>query len=487
MAKSARSGGKYLAGYVIPRPGVAVDADELRDRLHDVLPAYLVPSLIVVLDAFPLQPNGKLDREALPDPAESRQTTGRPPATADQAALCGMFAEVLGVDGIGVHDSFFAHGGDSILVLRLVSAARAAGLVLTSRQVFEHPTVAELAEVVRRESSEQTVADDGTGSLPAPPIVHWATGLGPIDGFHQAVSVRVPARAGHDRLAKVLGLVIDRHPALRARLADDRTLHVGPPGAPHDVLATVDVTGLDSAATAAIAAEQRRAAARALRPEDGRLVRAVWLDAGPAEPGTLLLVLHHLAVDGVSWHILLDDLAHAWAVVDDDEPARWAPAGTSLRTWASDLAAAAGQPRWSAQSALWQRILATSDPVVGSRELRDTDTFATAATTGITLPADVAGPLLTVLPDRYRATQNDVLLTGLALAVARWREQGGSAVLVDLEGHGRHGVAGPAALENTVGWFTSIHPVAVDPGTLAWSTVESGGADLGAVLKRVKE
>jgi non-ribosomal peptide synthase protein (TIGR01720 family) len=174
-------------------------------------------------------------------------------------------------------------------------------------------------------------------------------------------------------------------------------------------------------------------------------------------------------------------------VVADDEPARWAPAGTSLRTWASDLAAAAGQPRWSAQSTLWQRILATRDPVVGRRELRDTDTFATAATTGITLPADVAGPLLTALPEKYRATQNDVLLTGLALAVARWRERGGSAVLVDVEGHGRHDVAGPAALENTVGWFTSIHPVAIDPGTLPWPTVESGGSALGTVLKRVKE
>jgi amino acid adenylation domain-containing protein len=244
MAKGARSGGKYLAGYVMPRPGVTVDADELRDRLHDVLPAYMVPALIVVLDAFPLQPNGKLDREALPDPAATRQATGRPPATADQAALCGMFAEVLGVDGIGVHDSFFAHGGDSILVLRLVSAARAAGLVLTSRQVFEHPTVAELADVVRREPSEQAVADDGTGSLPAPPIVHWALELGPIDGFHQSVSVRVPAGAGHDRLAKVLGLVVDRHPALRARLADERILRVAPPGGAHDVLTTADVIGL---------------------------------------------------------------------------------------------------------------------------------------------------------------------------------------------------------------------------------------------------
>ena len=496
MAKGTQAGGRQLAGYVVPRQGTTVDPDRLRLRLRDVLPEYMVPASILAVDAFPLQPNGKVDREALPDPAVSRPAVVQPAATADQAALCRKFAEVLGVAEIGVHDSFFERGGDSILALRLVSSARADGMVLTSRQVFEYPTVAELADVVRQEEPAETgnAPDDGLGSLPAPPIVHWALELGPIDGFHQAVCVRVPAGAGHDRLAKALHLVLDRHPALRAKLTDDRSLHVDPPtGTTYDVLTAVDITDLDADATTAVADEQRTAAAGALRPPDGRLVRAVWLNAGADKPGTLLLVLHHLAVDGVSWRILLADLAHAWAVVADDQPAQWSPIGTSLRAWASQLAAAATEPRWSAQAELWRRILATDEPSIGTRELHpEKDTFATAVTTGITLPADIAEPLLAVLPERYRATQNDILLTGLALAVQRWRERrgmpaGGTAVLVDLEGHGRHDAGQPVAVENTVGWFTSIHPVAIDPGALAWSTVVSGGTGLGTALKRVKE
>ncbi|MBY8847564.1 amino acid adenylation domain-containing protein [Saccharothrix sp. MB29] len=492
VARRSRSGGHRLIGYVVPRPGTTPDPDGLRRRLRDVLPEHMVPAAVVVLDAFPLLPNGKVDRAALPDPVDSRPADGLPPATEDQATLCRLFAEVLVVDAVGVHDSFFARGGDSILALRLVSAARAAGLVLTPRQVFEHPTVAELAEVAEPAEVAGQVDDEGTGSLAAPPIVRWALELGPIDAFHQAVRLRVPAGAGHDRLDAALRLVVDRHPALRTRLVDDRTLHADPPGdRAHDVLTRVDVTG-PGVDTAAVAEEQREAAVAALSPAAGRLVRAVWLDAGPAEPGTLLLVLHHLAVDGVSWRILLDDLAHAWEVVTGGA-ARRSPSGTSPRSWANGLAEAATEPRWSAQLDLWRRVLGTDDPAIGARPLRaDTDTFATAATTGTTLPADVAGPLLTVLPERYRATQDDVLLTALALAVGRWRERWGAApgttaVLVDLEGHGRHGAGRPVSLEDTVGWFTGIHPVAVDPGAPDWSSVVSGGADLGAALKSVKE
>ncbi|MBN6039761.1 non-ribosomal peptide synthetase [Amycolatopsis sp. 195334CR] len=484
LVKGTRSGGKQLAGYALRAPGAAVDTGGLRRRLRDALPEHMVPSSILVLDSFPVLPNGKVNRDALPDPAGSGPRVIQPPATKVQAALCGMFAEVLGVAEIGVHDSFFAQGGDSILALRLVSAARAAGLVLSPRQVFEHPTVAELAEVVGRDVTAE--ADDGLGAFPAPPIVRWATELGPIDRFHQSVCVRVPAGAGHDRLAKVLQLVIDRHPALRTRLTDVRSLRADAP-ATADVLSTVDVTGLD---LDAVVEEQREAAVAALCPADGSLVRAVWCNAGEDHHGTLLLVLHHLAVDGVSWRVLLDDLAHAWEVVAADGTARWAPAGTSPRTWANQLATAAAEPRWTAQAALWQRVLTTDDPPIGKRERTGTDTFDTAAATELTLPDGLAEPLLTVLPDRYRATQNDVLLTAFALAARRWRERwlpGGTAVLVDLEGHGRQDAGQPVALDNTVGWFTSIHPVAVDPGALDWPAVVSGGAELGPVLKRVKE
>ncbi|HYQ63771.1 condensation domain-containing protein, partial [Actinophytocola sp.] len=488
MARALPTGGKRLVGYVLTARGEPVNPDRLRRRLRDVLPDYMVPAAIVVLDAFPLQPNGKVDREALPDPVVPRSSAAAPPATGDQATLCRLYAEVLGVAEIGVRDSFFERGGDSILALRLVSVARAAGLVLTSRQVFEHPTVTELAEVVRRDEPDGIEApDDGVGSLPAPPIVRWARELGPIDAFHQAVCVRVPADAGHDRLAKVLHLVIERHPALRTRLVDDRTLCVDPPADPaSELLTTVEVAGHQDVES--VVAEQRRQAVAALRPAEGRLVRAVWLDAGPDEPGTLLLVLHHLAVDGVSWRILLTELALAWGLVAADEPVRRAPTGTSHRTWATQLASAATEPRWVAQLGFWQRTLSTTEPMIGERETRpETDTFATAATTEITLPADVTETLLTALPERYRVTHNDVLLTGLALAVNRWRDSATSTVLVDLEGHGRHDVGPPVALENTVGWFTSIHPVAVDPGIPAWSAVRDGGIELGAALKRVKE
>ncbi|WP_133061993.1 non-ribosomal peptide synthetase, partial [Streptosporangium minutum] len=215
LARDDQPGDRRLVAYVT---GTA-DADELRRHARLALPDYMVPAAIVVLEAMPLTANGKLDRQALPAP--ERETSGREPATDRERLLCGLFAEVLGVERAGADDGFFDLGGDSILAIQLVARAREAGLGLTPKHVFQHRSPEALA-LVAHESVETAVTDgdDGIGPLPATPIMAWlAERGGPIGGFSQTVVLRVPPGLGLDHLTVAVQAVLDCHDVLRLRVA----------------------------------------------------------------------------------------------------------------------------------------------------------------------------------------------------------------------------------------------------------------------------
>ncbi|MUN36832.1 non-ribosomal peptide synthetase [Actinomadura litoris] len=477
VAREDGPGGRRLVAYAVTE----ADGATLRNALNDVLPAYMVPAAFVRMDALPLTPNGKLDRRALPAPAPDAPSAGRAPSGDREQVLCQIFAELLGRAEAGPDDGFFELGGDSILAIHLVSRARAAGMAVAVRDVFEHQTPAELARVAGEAGTEREddTPDTGVGPLTPTPIVRWlAAHRGPIDGYAQSIVVRVPADLRAGRLRAALRAVIDRHDVLRTRLTGDWRLEVPPRGTVEASVREVDASGLDAAALGTRIGELAERARCELAPAEGEMVRAVHLGRGPAEPGYLILMLHHLVVDGVSWRTIVEDLAAACA-----DPAAEPPASTSFRRWAERLDEAANTPEREAELPLWTRVLAGPDPLLGDRPLDPArDTFGTARELTLRLAPEVTRPLLDTVTGAYHAEINDVLLAALARAVRAWRGPGGpDGVLVDIEGHGReaHVAAGNLDLSRTVGWFTSVYPVRLDPGP--------AGDAPGAALKRVKE
>jgi non-ribosomal peptide synthase protein (TIGR01720 family) len=435
---------------------------------------------VVVLGALPLTANGKLDRRALPAPAAT--VSERAPRTKGEETLATLFAEVLGLERVGVDDGFFDLGGDSIIAIQLVSRARQSGLVITPREVFQHQTVERLAAVARpADSVEAEPPGAGIGALPATPIMHWLGGLdGPVDDYSQRMLLRVPAGLDPEHLTGALQAVLDHHDILRLRVTSEG-YEVRPAGSVRAVVRCVE--GFSAEAARA----EFETARKALSPAEGEMVRVVYFDAG-----RLLLVLHHLVVDGVSWRILLPDLVTAWAALATGRPVSLDPVATSYRRWAQRLVAEASEPSRVAELELWSEILTTSDPALGSRPLDPArDTFGTEGLLTLTLPPDVTEPLLTTVPAAFHGRVNDVLLTGLALAVAEWRRRrgkgGSSAVLLHLEGHGREEIVSGVDLSRTVGWFTGIFPVRLDPGEVEWADVRAGEQAVGTALKRVKE
>ncbi|GAA3375588.1 hypothetical protein GCM10020367_43970 [Streptomyces sannanensis] len=493
LVREDRPGDKQLVAYVVGEP------EQLREYAAERLPAYMVPSAFVTLDALPLTVNGKLDRKALPAPQPPTAVPGATvtPGTRREEILCEVFAGVLGLETVGIDDGFFDLGGDSIASIQLVSRARKAGLVFTARDVFERRTVRELAAVVTEAGADVVAGREGVGAMPLTPIMEWfrADG-GPVREFNQSYVVPVPAALRPEQLIAAVAAVVDHHDALRLRLTRDDdgwSLQVPEPGSVPvaELVHRVDVAGLDEAAVRETMAREAGVARTGLDPERGVMAQLVWFDAGPEADGRLLLVVHHLVVDGVSWRILLPDLAAAWRSVVAGEPVELEPVGTSFRGWAMALAEAAAQGRWTAQLPVWEGILSAGRGPLGARALDPVrDTVATAQSVTLALPADETEHLLTTVPAAFRAGVNDVLLTALALALREWApDYAENGVLLDVEGHGRYEDVLDAGhdLSRTVGWFTSMYPVRIDAGKLFWTEVTAAGPEVGGALKQVKE
>ncbi|WP_406737549.1 amino acid adenylation domain-containing protein [Streptomyces sp. NBC_00853] len=493
-------GDRKIIGYVVAAGDTEPSPAELRKSLAERLPDYMVPAAVVVLDALPLTAHGKLDRKALPAPDYGTEGAKRSARTPAEEILCGLFQELLGVPEVGIDDSFFDLGGDSIVSIQLVSRARKAGLAVTPRAVFQHKTVEALAAVVGGVKAPKVQgADTGTGKMPLLPVMHRLRERGgPIGRYSQSKVLRVPSDLGLERLTDALQAVFDHHDALRMRLeravnGGAWELEIRERGAVRaaDRVERVDVSGLEGDALRAVRKERSDAAWDRISPEQGAMFQAVWYDAGPGRSGELLLVQHHLVVDGVSWRILETDLAAAWQALADGKQPTLEPVGTSFRRWAEHLQEAAHTAERTQQLALWNDLLDVPDELLTERPLDPTqDVMATLRLVTQELSAECTSALLTTVPAAFNAGVNDVLLTTLALAVADWRRRRGggedNAVLVDLEGHGREEFIDGVDLSRTIGWFTNVYPVRLDPGEVDWAQVWAGGPAIGAALSTVK-
>nr|WP_316233655.1 non-ribosomal peptide synthetase [Bradyrhizobium sp. SZCCHNPS2010] len=473
--------GKRLAAYVVADPEASADISALRRQLQATLPDHMVPSAIVRLDRLPLSPNGKLDRNALPAPEWQGRGEIIAPRNATEAALAAIWREVLKRERVSVTDNFFELGGDSIQSIQVVARAKRAGLSLTARQVFEQQTIAALAAVAGHATA--VTAEQGlvTGEVPLSPIQHWFFDqeLAAPHHFNQAVLLDAAAAVTPGLVSEAMSHLLRHHDALRLRFHRQgeswRQLHAQEETGLQLACEPIDLTELGAAVQPAALKKHADRLQASLDLADGPLLCAGLFDLG-SQGRRLLLIVHHLVVDGVSWRILLEDLATVLSALQRGEPVRLAAKTTSFRAWAERLVAHAGSESLQRELAYWQ-----GQPwAEASRLPRDHDGGTNRADTvrmvSVTLDAAQTRALLQDVPGVYHTQINDVLLTALVEACAEWTGQ--RRLLVALEGHGREELFAELDVSRTVGWFTSLFPVLLE--------VE-GTSDAGAALKVVKE
>ncbi|MDR9754671.1 amino acid adenylation domain-containing protein [Pseudomonas sp. SZMC_28357] len=470
--------GKQLVAYLVPQDRRVVSADArqqaawretLTAHLLGSLPDYMVPAQTVLIEQMPLSPNGKLERKRLPAPSTTvSQRAFEAPHSEHEHMLAQIWQDVLGVPQVGRQDNFFELGGDSIISIQVVSRARRAGLSLQPRDLFQQPTLQALAAVVKQHAAP--VAEQGPvdGAQTLTPIQRWFFDE-PIpqrSHWNQAVLLTPCETLELPRLQTALQRLLQQHDALRLRFSQVdgqwSARYVGADSADViDMLWTARVANQHSLQAVCDEAQ------RSLSLHDGPLLRAALIAQADGSQ-RLLLVIHHLAVDGVSWRVLLEDLQAAYH--GQALPAKT----TAFQTWAKRLATYASAPAAIAELAWWQAQLSAADGALPAAKADASQAGHLRQGVSIGLDREQTRQLLQQAPAAYRTQVNDLLLTALARSLSRWT--GHASALIQLEGHGREELFDDLDLTRTVGWFSSLFPVRLTPT-----------ADLGASIKAIKQ
>ena len=444
---------------------------KLRAFLASRLPDFMMPAAFVIMESLPRTANGKVDRRKLPA-AEGAAEIHVPPRTPVETLLAEVWAEVLRRERVGIHDNFFAIGGDSIQSIQVVARARQKGVKLTVRQIFENQTIAGLAGLAG--VGESAMAEQGAvaGPVPLTPIQHWFFQEEFPEPHHYNQSVLLETGLGvkAEWLRQAMVKLVEHHDALRLRFRRDaagwtQSLGSSDNPAEHLAFSDIDLAGLPAAEQAARLESRAAAEQTALDPGEGKLTRVTFFQRGEGEPGRLLIVIHHLAVDGVSWRVLLSDLELAYKQLERGEAIRLPPKSSSFKQWSERLSGQAERMTASGEAEHW---LAQPGRAI-DRLPRDfaggASTEARAAHRVASLGTIETELLLRQIPAAFSAGVNEVLLTAMMRAFADWT--GRRSLRLDLEGHGRQELFNDIDLSHTVGWFTALFPVVLDLGTRA--------------------
>ncbi|MEW6737253.1 MAG: condensation domain-containing protein, partial [Acidobacteriota bacterium] len=476
-----RDNGKQLVAYLVAKQDEVIAVNELRAYLKAKLPEYMLPSTYVVLDRLPLNPNGKIDRRALPVPEQNRKglvTAYTAPSNNIEQTLANIWTQVLGINQVGVHDNFFELGGDSILSIQIISKANQAGVHLTARQMFQHQTIAELAAVAQ--INPGILAEQGlvSGSVPLTPIQYWffEQNLADVHHWNQAILLTVKSKIDGNRLGQAVERLLLHHDALRLRFVYEQSswqqLQVEA-----DVETPVTVIDLSMAAEPSLLIEQVAKQVQAsLNLSQGPLMRVVLFDLGTNRPSRLLVVIHHLAVDVVSWRILFEDLQSLYEQLATVEVVKLPAKTTSFQQWSLQLNKYAQSQELEQELDYWLKLPwhKTHTLPVDFADINNIEDSAQTLT--LSLSVEETRLLLQEMPSVYHTQINDLLLA--ALAQTFYHFSGKRNLLLALESHGREGLFAEVDLTRTVGWFTSSFPV-----LLVWEKSDNPGE----LLRSIKE
>lgn len=462
------SSNKYLIAYFTAEKEIE---QELPEFLSNKLPKYMLPSQFIQLKVLPLTSNGKIDRHSLPSPEtiDLESSAFVAPRNWVEIALTQIWAELLGKEKVSIHDNFFELGGDSIISIQAIALANQIGLRLTPKQIFEHQTIAKLAAVV--EINQTLTSEQGliTGTMPLTPIQHsfFERDLAEPHHWNQSVFLELQREIKHEQLEEVINHLLQHHDVLRSHFKQEFQewrSHI-PESSPAIPFTQVDLSDIADDRQKTALLEREKQIQASLNLSAGKLIQVTLFNLGKNKPKHLLIVIHHLAIDGVSWRILLEDFQTALTQISQGKAIQLSPKTTSFKQWAEGLQEYAQTEAVKAELDYWLSLKTSLNKGGrGDRNLAlpvdnadgiNTESFA--RTISVSLGETETQALLQEVPAAYHTQINDILLAGLVKAFAQWT--GESQLLVDLEGHGREDILADVNLSRTVGWFTTIFPV----------------------------
>ena len=453
-------GVRQLVAYVVAKDSTATQ--DLLEFAKQALPAHMVPTACIRMNAIPLTPHGKLDRRSLPAPAAElvAERDYLAPESDAEKRLAEIWSALLNQPKVGLHDNFFELGGDSLLSIEVVSRLSMAGWLCTPAQIFQHQTVQDLASVLVRSTGEALNQDPVVGDVPLSPIQHWffEQGISPPDHFNQSVLLEVPAGLRHDSLHRALDAIAEHHDALRSRFIpkpDGGWRQQIDDAAANSSLDVIDLSEQEEDEQTKQIEQRCEEAQTGFELENGPLFRAVLFELGKTRPSRLLLTAHHLVVDPYSWRILLDDLLAAYQQSLGAQRIQLPPKTTSVQTWNKRLLDSASREEATKEIAAWNELLNASSPETLPLDIADGEnTFGSARTIELQLSVEETRAFQNHAANA-RQQSTAILLTALSKSI---QQSVGKNVVVDLESHGRESDQQDCDVSRTVGWFVTMHP-----------------------------
>ncbi|HSU50799.1 MAG TPA: amino acid adenylation domain-containing protein, partial [Segetibacter sp.] len=465
IAKEESNGTKRLIGYVVAKEHF--DKQVVTTFLHERLPDYMVPAIWVELDTLPLTSNGKVDKKALPD-AENEQLSSNEyvaPQNDVQKTLTAIWENLLGIERVGILDNFFELGGDSILTIQVVSRANHFGFNLQPKDIFVYQTISKLSEKIAEKSDRPIIAEQGQleGKAGLLPIQQWFLKQENLDISHynQSVLLSLKKSVTPEILEQAIKHLTAFHDALRFKYYRQN----GQWQQEYDSIEgsisvefVADKSPFDSSINAISKKYQE-----SLDIERGLLFRSVLIKTPEnVIDNRFLLVIHHLAIDGVSWRIILEHLELLLTQLSNNETINLGKKSSSYRQWFDTLRQYGKSKHLLAQNEYWQNIVKNHNPLKTDKIFLDNVRVRDCEKVKVQLPADQTQHLLQGLSSVYHTDTNDILLAALTECLCNWN--GTEKVVIGLEGHGRENIAEGIDTTKTVGWFTTLYPVLLELG-----------------------
>ena len=462
LVKVDKSGNKHLVAYVIGNKN-ELDVKEIKDTISKKLPDYMVPSQYISLDAMPLTSNGKINRKALPEPEGQLVTSAEyvPPGNEIEQVLADIWSEVLGVEYVGIHDNFFELGGDSILSIQIGSRARNAGLALTPKDIYEHQSILELSKVSGKKAAVIN-AEQGEvkGEVKLNPIQAWyfEQNFQDIHHWNQAVLINADKLLDHNHLKNALNAIVKQHDALRLRYSEKngKWIQEHKNMDNHDV-EVIDLSNISENELSKVMEDQATKIQAGLSISEGPIFRVVLFKIAESQNNRLLIVIHHLVIDGVSWRIIFEDMEKACRQQLNQQSISLGLKTSSFKKWNETLVGYAQSGKLSEEISYWSEVVSRKVKQLPVDFVERNNSFESVDVVNVRVDKKKTQHLLQQATQAYNTEINDLLLTALAVTLNKWTKN--SSFIIELEGHGRERITDDIDVSRTVGWFTSIYPV----------------------------
>lgn len=451
----------------------------LRETLSESLPAYMLPSYFMQLDEMPLTQNGKVDRKSLPKPGLTDNTEEyKAPRNESEMILSTVWQEILGAEQIGIHDNFFSLGGDSIKAIQVAAQLNKRGWKLEMKDLFQHPTIEQVAVYLRSVQEQMPSQTAVEGEVGLTPIQQWffERNFSEMHHWNQSLMLYAPEALEPTFVGHALEKLVEHHDALRMTYSVLPGRVVQYNHSVNDVEVDFRTITLDTPAgeLERVIEHEANNVHASIRLSDGPLFKAVLFKTQNGDH--LLIVIHHLVVDGVSWRILVEDFVSGYLQAQRDESIVLPDKTHSFLEWSEQLLAYANSNQCLREVDYWNQVQNVK-PVTLPKDFETEDyRMKHTQTATFSLTRRETEELTTRTHLTYRTEMNDILLAALGYALQDWT--GADEIPVLLEGHGREEILENVNISRTVGWFTTQYPVVLNM---------THSSDLAYQVKYVKE